>query len=113
MHKRLLVGVIPLVALMIAACAAPSPAAPTVIVEPTFQPASRLPQTEMEVPRVTVEEAWAAFESGAAVIVDVRIAESFAAGHIQGALSIPLADINTNPAGVNLDRSKWIITYCT
>ncbi len=72
-----------------------------------------LPQTEADVPRVTAEEAKAALDSGTAVIVDVRILESFAAQHIQGALSIPLAGIEADPAGVKLDKDKWIITYCT
>ncbi len=45
--------------------------------------------------------------------MDVRSTESFVAGHIAGALSIPLARIESNPASVTLDKSQWIITYCT
>jgi hypothetical protein len=86
--------------------------APTVIVEPTSQPVN-FPQTEADVPRVTAEEAKAAFDSGAAIIVDVRITEAFTARRIQGALSIPLAGIETDPASVTLDKNQWIITYCT
>ena len=54
-----------------------------------------------------------ALDSGAAIIVDVRSAESFVAGHIVGAISIPLTQIEADPASVKLDKSQWIITYCT
>ena len=70
-------------------------------------------QTEAKVPRVTVEEAKTAFDSGEAIIVDVRSAESYAEGHIAGAISIPLGSIESNPSGLDLDKNQWIITYCT
>ena len=112
MKKNVLIGLLALLALIVSACATPAPAAPTVMLEPTSRPVD-LPQTEAQVPRVTAEEAKAAVDGGTAVIVDVRIIESFAAQHIQGALSIPLTGIEADPAGVKLDKDKWIITYCT
>jgi len=72
-----------------------------------------LPLTEADVPRITVEEAKAAVDSGNAIIVDVRNAESFAENHIAGAISIPLTNIENNPADSGLDKDQWIITYCT
>ena len=102
-----------LLALTVSACSAAPQSLPTVIVEPTSRPAKDLPQTEADVPRVTVEQALTALNSGAAVIMDVRSTESFVAGHIAGALSIPLARIESNPASVTLDKNQWIITYCT
>jgi 3-mercaptopyruvate sulfurtransferase SseA len=103
-------------ALTLAACSsAPTPTpAMTVIVEPG-NPSTpvNLPQTEADVPRVTVDEAWAALNSGAAVIVDVRSVESFVTKHIAGALSIPLNRIEENPQGLSLEKDQWIITYCT
>jgi 3-mercaptopyruvate sulfurtransferase SseA len=72
-----------------------------------------LPLTEADVPRVTAKEARVALDSGAAIIVDVRDAESYAARHIPGALSIPLDEFETDPAGLDLDKEQWIITYCT
>jgi 3-mercaptopyruvate sulfurtransferase SseA len=87
--------------------------APTTMVEPGItQPSDNLPRTEAEVPRVTVEEARAALESGAAVIVDVRDPARYMQSHVAGAISIWLDDIEANPAGVNLDQDQWIITYC-
>jgi 3-mercaptopyruvate sulfurtransferase SseA len=66
---------------------------------------------ESEIPRIPLEEAKAAFDSGAAVFVDVRSATSYEAAHIPGALSIPLADLEARLS--ELDPNKWIITYCT
>jgi 3-mercaptopyruvate sulfurtransferase SseA len=79
----------------------------------TKQPQGDIPQTEVDVPRIPVEEAKAALNSGEAIVVDVRSAESYAAGHAAGAISIPLSEIEANPAGFGLDKEQWIITYCT
>jgi 3-mercaptopyruvate sulfurtransferase SseA len=101
------------------ACSVFSPAAaptPTmvVIVEPTFPPpSSDLPATEEDVPRVPLEEALAAHSAGAAVFLDVRGTDSYAGGHIPGAMNIPLNDIELNPTLPGVDRDEWIITYCT
>ena len=105
-----------LLALTLAACTSAPTATPpmTVIVEPGNPPTpANLPQTEADVPRVTVEEAFAALNSGAAVIVDVRSVESFVTKHIAGALSIPLDRIEEDSKGLSLEKNKWIITYCT
>jgi 3-mercaptopyruvate sulfurtransferase SseA len=61
--------------------------------------------------RVTPAEARAAVEKGQAVIVDVRGEDSFKAGHVKGALWIPVGDIGSR-AG-ELPRGKMIITYCS
>ena len=73
----------------------------------------KVPQTESDVPRVTVEEAKSAFDKGGAVIVDVRSAQAYAEGHVAGAISIPLTEIENNIENLPLDKNKWIITYCT
>jgi 3-mercaptopyruvate sulfurtransferase SseA len=79
----------------------------------TKQPRGDIPQTEAAVPRISVKDAKAAFDSGEAIIVDVRSAESYAAGHAAGAISVPLSEIEANPTRVGLDKEQWIITYCT
>ena len=73
----------------------------------------QIPQTEDEVPRVTVEEAKAAFDKGKAIIVDVRSAEAYAEGHAVGAVSIPLAEFENNIESLSVNKDQWIITYCT
>lgn len=64
-------------------------------------------------PRVSVEDAKAALDGGEAIVVDVRSADDYAASHIVGAINIPLTDLESNPANLNLDKNQWIITYCT
>jgi len=85
--------------------------APTPAAEPSSD--EGLPLNEDSVPRVSVEDAKAAFDSGAAIIVDVRSAQAFANSHIPGALNIPLGEFETNPTQLDLPRDEWIITYCT
>lgn len=46
----------------------------------------------------------------AVVIVDVRTAEEFAAGHIEGAMHVPVAEIEANPSRLLLGRP--IVTAC-
>ena len=70
-----------------------------------------LPATVAEIPRVSLADARAAYDAGQAVFIDVRDANAYAAAHIPGALSIPLAVIDSQPPQV--DPSTWIITYCT
>jgi 3-mercaptopyruvate sulfurtransferase SseA len=81
---------------------------------PTFpqaEPEGPVAEAPGEVQRVSIEESKAAFDSGEAVFLDVRSESSYAAGHIPGALSIPLTDV---PARIDeLDPNQWIITYCT
>ena len=64
-----------------------------------------------EIQRVPVEEAKSALDAGSAVIVDVRSKASYDASHIPGALSIPLAELETRLN--ELDPGDWILTYCT
>jgi len=84
----------------------------TVTLTPTQIP-NRLPLTDAEVPRVTVENAKAAFDNGKAIIVDVRSQQSFDVSHIVGALYVPIADMENNSAESVLPKDQWIITYCT
>ena len=71
------------------------------------------PLTEADVPRVPVDEAKRAFDNGEAIIVDVRSAEAYAAGHAAGAINIPLAEFENNIDNLSLKKDQWIITYCT
>ena len=44
------------------------------------------------------------------IVIDVRPAEEYASGHIAGALSVPLADLERRLA--ELPRGKRIVAYC-
>lgn len=93
-----------LISLVLAACA-PAPS------QPATEAASPSVEAPQAVQRVTLEESKSAFDSGAAVFVDVRDGDVYATSHIPGALSIPLAEIEARIA--ELGPQQWIITYCT
>ena len=112
MKKKTSLFVIPILLLALSACGAPP--APTATVEVVATPtAAKIPLTEAEVPRISLEQAKAAIESGAAIVVDVRSQDAFNASHIPGAINIQLGEFETNIAGLALDKEQWIITYCT
>jgi hypothetical protein len=96
-----------------AATQAPAPTAALQFLTPTALSPDRLPFNEAEVSRVSVQAAKAAFDAGYAVIVDVRDTAAFERSHVEGALSIQLGEVETNAAGLRLDKDQWIITYCT
>lgn len=108
-----------ILAYILAACTAPStPVQPTAVrtqaVEPAISAeAEHLPQSELEVPRIAVEEARLAVESGEAILVDVRAPGAFEASHIAGAISVPLGQIERDLSEIPLEKEQWIITYCT
>ena len=79
--------------------------------QPQTEPSAPAIEAPQAIQRVTLEESKAAFDNNAAVFLDVRSEASFAASHIPGALSIPLADLEARIA--ELDPDLWIITYCT
>jgi 3-mercaptopyruvate sulfurtransferase SseA len=64
-----------------------------------------------EIARASLEEAKAALDLGAAILVDVRSAEAFASQHIAGAVNIPTAELESRLG--ELDPNAWIIPYCT
>ncbi|MBN8582109.1 MAG: rhodanese-like domain-containing protein [Anaerolineae bacterium] len=89
---------------------APLPTQP----QPGQQPqGNQPPLTEAQVPRISVSDAKAAVDSGQATLVDVRSADSYAAGHAAGAISIPLGNFEVNIDKLSLEKDQWIITYCT
>ncbi|HCB01585.1 MAG TPA: hypothetical protein DEP19_04305 [Anaerolineae bacterium] len=84
---------------------------PTAPFNPEVQ--SDVPRTENDVPRISLSDAKAAVESGQAILVDVRSAQSYADLHATDAISIPLDVFETNISSVPLQKTDWIITYCT
>ena len=74
---------------------------------------STAPLSEAGVSRISVDEAKAAFDSGEAIIIDVRSPDAYAASHAEGALNIPLGTFESDIENVGLEKDQWIITYCT
>lgn len=76
-------------------------------------PAQQEPTKEetANVPRIEQEDLLNHFKAGDVTIIDVRDADSYMAGHIPGALHIPLARVEGEVP--YLPKSKPIVTYCT
>lgn len=64
-----------------------------------------------DVPRIVLTDAKAAYDAKQVIIVDVRGQDAYATAHIPGALSVPLAELETRAQ--ELPRDAAIITYCT
>jgi len=112
---KILIGIVVLL-LLLSGCNAPA-ATPAAILNnveiiPTLTPA-KTPLTEAEVPRVTLEDAKAAYDDGTALFVDVRSKDAYKAGHIPDAFLIQLGEFETRLDKIKLPKDKWIITYCT
>jgi hypothetical protein len=97
------------------ACNALSPSDPSALPTAPFNPQIQngLPRTEDEVPRISLSDAKAAVDSGQAIFVDVRSAQAYSELHAKDAISIPLDIFETNINSVSLEKTDWIITYCT
>ena len=119
MSKPKIFLAIPALTMAVLACntllPTPEPTATMVVITEPTSPVRQpdLPSTEAEVPRVPLEEAFAAYTTGAAIIVDVRAPSMYDISHIAGAINVPLGAIETDPTNLGLDKDQWIITYCT
>ncbi len=63
------------------------------------------------VARLSLADAKLAYDQKTALFVDVRDVDSYKAGHIPGALNIPLADFDARLK--ELKTNQWIVAYCT
>ena len=64
-----------------------------------------------EAPRVEAAEVKRLFEKGEAVIIDVRNKDAYDFEHAEGALSIPLGELEGRLG--ELPKDKLIAAYCT
>jgi hypothetical protein len=112
LKKLLVVLTIALITVTLVSCSPASTPTSEAQSNPALSPDGQ-PLTEADVPRVTVEEAYTAIQNGEAIVVDVRNLHSYLTSHVAGAQSIPLVQIETDLASVNLDKEQWLITYCT
>jgi 3-mercaptopyruvate sulfurtransferase SseA len=78
---------------------------------PTPQPLVSEEESFPEVPRVSLEDALSANNTGSAVFIDVRDSSAYEAAHVPGSLSFPLSQLESRVK--ELDPNDWIITYCT
>lgn len=62
---------------------------------------------------ISLDEASALFASGGAVFIDTRDEFLFRAGHIQGAVHVPLEELDSKMEGLKkLSLEKALVTYC-
>ena len=80
---------------------------PVVTVEP--QPTQSIPYPE--VPRITLKETQSLLEKRQAVLIDVRDTAAYDQSHATGALSLPVAEMESRLN--ELPRDKTLILYCT
>ena len=59
---------------------------------------------------VTIEELRRGLRKGGVILLDVRPAEEYGAGHIPGARSIPLSELRSRLRG--LPKTREIVAYC-
>jgi hypothetical protein len=64
-----------------------------------------------QVPRLTGEEAAQAVREQGAILLDTRTDGQFEVSHIDGAIKLPLAELDE--VMKTLDKDAWYITYCT
>jgi hypothetical protein len=69
-------------------------------------------ELENKMPRISAEELKRLVAARQAVIVDVRSAEEFAQAHIQGAINLPVQQIEAGQYP-KLPGDKRLISYCT
>ncbi len=68
-------------------------------------------EDEHDVSRISLAEAKESYDKGDVFIVDARSADSYASGHIDGAVNIPLNE--TKKRLSEFPKDKKIIVYCS
>jgi len=68
-------------------------------------------ESNASIPRIAVEDLREQMKAGQVTVIDVRPAASYQTSHIEGAMNIPLASIETEMS--SLSKKKPIVTYCT
>lgn len=66
---------------------------------------------QAQAPRISLDDFKKLLNEGGAMILDVRGLDSYTAGHIPGAISMPLGDISNR--WKELPKDKPIVTYCS
>ena len=104
------VGALAAGALLLAACKATDTAgnqSATTAQPPPAQPASAAGDSAR---RVTIAELQKMLEDGEAVVYDTRAKGDYDTGHIKGARSMPLSEVESRTG--ELPKDKLIVFYC-
>ena len=63
-------------------------------------------------PNITGEAARALVTKQGAVLVDVRTPEEFARGHVDGALNVPVGELESTLATFPANKDQNVVVYC-
>ena len=70
-----------------------------------------LAQAIRNVPRISIDEVKALMANNAVLLIDVRDPESFAEGHIPGAINVPFDHLPTHVEAWKNEK-RLLVTYC-
>jgi 3-mercaptopyruvate sulfurtransferase SseA len=107
MKNRLIISIAIIAVVGLIAFAATRNAAPAPAVQAQTAP---VPHETADVARIEAAELRAELERGTVILLDVRDADSYIAGHIDGALHIPLSRVEGEIS--YLPKEKPIVAYC-
>lgn len=92
--------------------AAAAPVAQEASPQPVSPRATPVSEADLaQVPKISAAELKAKLDSNEAIVIDVRDVNDFIAGHIPGALQIPLVYVQGEIP--YFPKDKLIVTYCT
>jgi rhodanese-related sulfurtransferase len=64
------------------------------------------------VPQIRAAEVFALIKAGATIVIDVREKQAYDEGHIPGAISLPIGQIDDEIDGINVKTADEIVIYC-
>ncbi len=67
---------------------------------------------EAQLPEISLEELQRSLAAGSLILLDVLPADAHAAGHIPGALSLPLDEVGARAPTLLPERTADIAVYC-
>ena len=92
--------------------AAQNPAAPQIVLTPQYDHTAIAAANAQlaHVPRISLDEAKQKMTDPNVLFVDARTAQEYTQGHVKGAISVPVADVDKYLS--RLPQDKALIVYC-
>jgi predicted sulfurtransferase len=71
------------------------------------------PDALAKIPRITIPELEKLMTAGDVLLVDVRNTDGYEAGHLPGAISVPLDTVAARAGELAATKKKTVVTYCS